>query len=397
MYQRLAKVSAQQRELAAKQQAFSGADDVAMAARYDERDVYYEDLANTDKPPYIDEFNPCMQSIVTTGLFMRVVTKNFFFELAVNLAIVSAGILVGISFYPSLENSDALMNLEWFVLSIFTAELACKIMMDPLEPWNFFIGKDWNWNLFDFVIVFVSMPGVDKALGFAADFPMALRLLRIARLLKLLSHHQQLRIILAGLAGGLQSSSYIVLLLMIIYYMFAVAGLMFFRRNDPREFGDFVQTFVTLIRMSTLEDWTDVMYINMYGCTHYAIGGGVDYWTARSYKNGTLDETERAMGYYVPAGPKYTSECDENAQYFVTYALSTLFVFVTSLIVLSMFVGSVAISMSTIRQQVTWIERVVLWIERDVLWIARVVLWIERDVLWIARVVLWIARVVLWI
>jgi hypothetical protein len=157
--------------------------------------------------------------------------------------------------------------------------------MDPLEPWQFFIGKDWGWNIFDFVIVFVSMPGFDTAFGFSADFPMALRLLRLARVLKLLSHHQQLRIILAGLLGGLQSSCYIVLLLMIIYYMFAVAGLMFFQKNDPREFGDFVQTFMTLIRMSTLEDWTDVMYLNVYGCTHYPVGGGVDYWTERSYPN----------------------------------------------------------------------------------------------------------------
>ena len=44
---------------------------------------------------------------------------------------------------------------------------------------------------------------------------MALRILRIARLLKLLSHHRQLRIILAGLLGGIRSSSFIILLLMI--------------------------------------------------------------------------------------------------------------------------------------------------------------------------------------
>ena len=26
---------------------------------------------------------------------------------------------------------------------------------------------------------------------------------------------------------------------------------------------------ITLFRMSTLEDWTDIMYINMYGCHEY--------------------------------------------------------------------------------------------------------------------------------
>eukprot|EP00935_MAST-01C_sp_MAST-1C-sp1_P000784 g784.t1 len=349
MYARLAKVSAQQRELAKKTKELTGGD---ASADHDERDAFYEDLADTSIKPHIEDYSRPTQAFLAAGLFLRVVCKNIAFDACVNLAIITAGILVGISFYPSLENSETLNTLEWVVLAIFTAELTCKILMDPLQPWRFFVGKDWQWNLFDFIIVFVSMPGVDTFFKFAGEFPMALRILRIARLLKLLSHHRQLRIILAGLLGGIRSSSFIILLLMIIYYMFAVAGLMFFQENDPREFGDFVQTFVTLFRMSTLEDWTDVMYINMYGCTRYAVGGGIDYWTART---GAVDE--RAAGYFVDSSKPWTTECHEHAQYGLTYLVSTLFIFITALIVLSMFVGSVAISMSNIRQQIEEIEK----------------------------------------
>lgn len=34
---------------------------------------------------------------------------------------------------------------------------------------------------------------------------------------------------------------------------------------------------ITLFRCSTLEDWTDVMYINMHGCQYYGYGGGLEH------------------------------------------------------------------------------------------------------------------------
>jgi hypothetical protein len=121
MYQRLAKVAKEQRALQEKKNAFTGEDEVARLQ--DDRDAFYENLANCETKPNIAEFNPCLQSFLTTGLLMRVVTKNFVFDVVVNFAIVFAGLLVGISFYPSLENSKVLMGLEWFVLAIFTAEV----------------------------------------------------------------------------------------------------------------------------------------------------------------------------------------------------------------------------------------------------------------------------------
>ena len=39
--------------------------------------------------------------------------------------------------------------------------------------------------------------------------------------------------------------------------------------NDPWHFKNLGVAFVTLFRVATLEDWTDVMYINMYGCDKY--------------------------------------------------------------------------------------------------------------------------------
>ena len=57
---------------------------------------------------------------------------------------------------------------------------------------------------------------------------------------------------------------YIFVLMMIVFYMFAVVAVQLFSQNDPAHFSNIAISMLTLFRCATLEDWTDVMYINMY-------------------------------------------------------------------------------------------------------------------------------------
>ena len=66
-----------------------------------------------------------------------------------------------------------------------------------------------------------------------------------------------------GLGLNCQSST------LFFFYLFAIVGVTNFGTNDPWHFGSLHVAFLTLFRMSTLEDWTDIMYINMYGCVEY--------------------------------------------------------------------------------------------------------------------------------
>jgi voltage-gated sodium channel len=240
----------------------------------------------------------------------------------------------------------------------------------------YFTGHDWHWNWFDFIIVVLSTPGVELD-----SLPYVLRLLRLARVLKLLSRYQQLRVILAGLAAGLKSSVWIVVLLLLVFYMFAVGFLMYFSGNDPRHFDNFVHTFATLFRMSTGEDWTDVTYVNWYGCTNYAMGGGVDYWTnssgvtdpiASGYMFGTWtnasgvtfgqqyieDETYSPARPWSPSADfPFFTECKGNSPLPFTALLgSIIFMFFSSFIVLSMFIGSIAIAMTGLMEDMAKIQ-----------------------------------------
>ena len=50
------------------------------------------------------------------------------------------------------------------------------------------------------------------------------------------------------------------------FYLYAILGVEVFRENDPWHFRDFFFAMATPFRMATLEDWTNVLYVNFYGC-----------------------------------------------------------------------------------------------------------------------------------
>jgi hypothetical protein len=57
-----------------------------------------------------------------------------------------------------------------------------------------------------------------------------LRLVRVVRLIKLFKNFPQLQMIVSGLLGGLASMGYILALLGLFMFLYAVSGVIFFRR-----------------------------------------------------------------------------------------------------------------------------------------------------------------------
>jgi voltage-gated sodium channel len=231
---------------------------------------------------------------------------------------------------------------------IFVLELLLRITGDPLRPWLFFIGRSWRWNLFDLAVVIMCAPSL------GIEYAPALRVLRLLRLLKLLSKNPRLAAILKGLAAGVRSSITIFVLMILVFYMFGVGGLIFFAASDPKHFGTFGASVVTLFRVSTSEDWTDVMYANYYGCDVYSNGGGHYYLTLAEVKatrtsaggSGYLDTLNRTEASDLGAH-KFYAPCGLGHQMPVTsYIFFHTFMVVMSLVVLSMFVGAVAIAMT---------------------------------------------------
>lgn len=159
-----------------------------------------------------------------------------------------------------LETSDQLMAnygvwlkaIDRLFLAIFVAEAAAKIIC--LGPKRYF--RD-GWNLFDFSIVLASL------IPATGQFATLARLARILRVLRLVSAFPELRLIVQTLVRSLPGMAHVVMLMGLIFYVYAVAGFYLFSDHDPEHWRNLGISLLTLFRIVTLEDWTDVMYAAM--------------------------------------------------------------------------------------------------------------------------------------
>lgn len=103
------------------------------------------------------------------------------------------------------------------------------------------------------------------------------------RLLKLVGKIKKLQVIVLGLGKGISSVTYIIVLLFLVYYLFAVLGVGTFRRNDPFHFGSIGVAMMTLFRMSTLDGWSVILYLNYFGCnSQHSYADGVSFHLNRN-------------------------------------------------------------------------------------------------------------------
>jgi voltage-gated sodium channel len=208
-------------------------------------------------------------------LVAKAIADSKQFQRTITALIIFAGILVGLETYPSLEQQygTVLHLLDKVVLGVFIFEIVVKMGAEGSRPWRYF--KD-PWNVFDFVIVAAAL------LPFGGSAATVLRLLRLLRVLKLVRALPKLQLLVSALLKSIPSMGYVSLLLFLLFYVYAVAAVFMWGQNDPIHFGDLQIAMVSLFRAVTLEDWTDLMYIQMYGCDVYGYGGNEALCTAPS-------------------------------------------------------------------------------------------------------------------
>jgi voltage-gated sodium channel len=192
--------------------------------------------------------------------------NSTFFNRLIITTIVVAGIVVGSQTYTEFadENAFILSLLDRTILLIFTIEALIKILAEGKQPLNYFKNP---WNIFDFLIVSACL--LEPFLHFGGAFLPVLRLARILRVLRLITAIPKLQILVTCLLKSLPSMFYVSILLFLLFYVYGVMAVFLFGENDPIHFRNLQTSILSLFRVVTLEDWTDVMYINMYGSNEY--------------------------------------------------------------------------------------------------------------------------------
>ena len=153
---------------------------------------------------------------------------------------------------PLAERS--LRVLDTAITLFFLVEILFRFAACP-EKRRFF--RD-GWNIFDTIVVIGSLIPLDNSQAVLLG-----RLLRVFRVLRLVSVVPELRFLINSLLKAIPRMGYIALLMFIIFYIYGAVGSMLFAQVDENLWGDVAIAMLTLFRVATFEDWTDVMYATM--------------------------------------------------------------------------------------------------------------------------------------
>ncbi|MDX1796903.1 MAG: ion transporter, partial [Hydrogenovibrio sp.] len=185
----------------------------------------------------------------------QLIRDNKFFELFVIAVIILSSLMIGMRTYPlPLEAETILWTLDYAVTVFFLIEILIRMAAEV--RWIDFFKK--GWNIFDFVIVVVSLIPLDDA-----EYALIARMLRLFRVMRLISFIPELRVLVNALLKAMPRMGYVALLMFIIFYLYAVIGNLLFSQVNPKLWGDLGISLLTLFRVATFEDWTDVMYETM--------------------------------------------------------------------------------------------------------------------------------------
>ena len=184
-----------------------------------------------------------------------IIRSNKPFELFIVGIIIGSALLVGAKTYSLNPVMTQMVNLfDYLVTIIFVTEITIRFLGEEHKR-NFF--KD-GWNLFDTLIVAISLIPIDNT-----DMALVARLIRVFRVLRMISTIAELRMLINSIFKALPQLGYVVLMMFIIYYIYAAMGSMLFDKINPVLWGDVSISMLTLFRVMTFEDWTDVMYETM--------------------------------------------------------------------------------------------------------------------------------------
>ncbi|WP_113906748.1 ion transporter [Aliidiomarina celeris] len=194
---------------------------------------------------------------VAAGLqqrFLRLRANKAFETLVIAIIVLSA-LMVGAKTYEETSRFDQALNLlDWAVTLFFVVEIVIRMLAERRFR-DFFKS---GWNIFDFVIVVASLVPVDQS-----QTVLLARLLRVFRVLRLVSMVPELRMLMNAFLKALPRMAYVALFMFIIFYIYGAVGSFIFQDINPFYWDNISIAMLTLFRIATFESWTSIMYETM--------------------------------------------------------------------------------------------------------------------------------------
>ncbi|CAC5417965.1 SCN2A [Mytilus coruscus] len=161
--------------------------------------------------------------------------------------------------------SNVLQYINMSFIVVFTVECVLKLLA---LRWFYF---KIPWNVFDFVVVVLSILGVAikdamEALLVPPTLLRVVRVFRVGRVLRLVKSAKGIRTLLFSLAVSLPALFNIGLLLFLVMFIYATFGMSFFMNvkhtyglDDTFNFETFGRSIIMLFQMCTSAGWSDAL------------------------------------------------------------------------------------------------------------------------------------------
>jgi hypothetical protein len=153
---------------------------------------------------------------------------------------------------------------SYFVMIVFGLELCFKLGAEHFRPWRYFLVVCGDTprsvridRVFDTAIILLGC-FVDPVV-----FVCRLGLVGYA------FNSKSLRLPALTLISASEVLVYALLMFGWVIYAFACIGVILFGDNDPQHYGALDRAIITQMRMTTLDDWSDIWLVNWLGCDKY--------------------------------------------------------------------------------------------------------------------------------
>ncbi|KAM4557476.1 sodium channel protein type 2 subunit alpha-like [Fundulus diaphanus] len=198
--------------------------------------------------------------------YVKLMVMDPFLDLGITICIVLNTLFMALEHYPMTDEFNAMLSVGNLVFTgIFTAEMVLKLV--ALDPYYCF---QQGWNIFDGVIVCLSLMelGLSTVEGLSV-----LRSFRLLRVFKLAKSWPTLNTLIKIIGNSVGALGNLTLVLAIIVFIFAVVGMQLFGKNYqdcvckisfdctlPRwHMKDFFHSFLIVFRVLCGE-WIETMW-----------------------------------------------------------------------------------------------------------------------------------------
>ncbi|XP_067824058.1 sodium channel, voltage gated, type V-like, alpha b isoform X1 [Heptranchias perlo] len=208
----------------------------------------------------------CCPTWIKMKKILKFVMMDPFLDLAITICIVLNTLFMAMEHHPMSKEFDQMLSVGNLVFTgIFTAEMVFKII--ALDPYYYF---QQHWNIFDSIIVCLSLIELSLA---KVDGLSVLRSFRLLRVFKLAKSWPTLNMLIKIIGNSMGALGNLTLVLAIIVFIFAVVGMQLFGKSYktcPGKFSnnctlprwhmhDFFHSFLIVFRVLCGE-WIETMW-----------------------------------------------------------------------------------------------------------------------------------------